>query len=211
MDYSGSGAERGRGGTGVGDAGFSGGAAPAGSVGGGGGADAAGVASLLSQEEFNALNNITITNPYGASFFGFKPENVDYSNLLSEYERERLMNLAYDRYKNPYATTNVLGGETMADPEVGRVRYGLSPGDETQYGVVTSVPAPKSQERLMMESMPSIIGFLSNLAPEPTINMIEGTGKEGVPTATEGYKAYEQSKMVETPNFLDYILGGFTK
>lgn len=210
MDYSGSGAERGRGGTGMGDAGFSGGAAPAGNV-GGGGADAAGVASLLSQADFNALNNITITNPYGASFLGFKPENVDYSNLLSEYERERLMNLAYDRYKNPYATKNVLGGETMSNPEIGKVRYGLSPGDETQYGVVTSVPAPKSQERLMMESMPSIIGLLSTLAPDPKMSMIEGAGKEGVPTAAEGYKTYEQSKMLETPNFLDYILGGFTK
>ena len=217
MDYSGSGAERGRGGTGAGDVGFSGGAAPA--VNGGGGDAQAieqGIASVMNQADFNALNQITATNPYGSqgiftTAFGIDPSLIDYSNLMSQQQRESLMNLAYDRYANPYAQTNVLGGETMADPEVGQVRYGLSPGDITQYGTVTSVPTAKSQSRLMMESMPSLIGFLSKMAPEPSINMIEGPGKPGVPTSKEGMEKYNESKMYEPPSFIDYILGGFTK
>ena len=60
-----------------------------------------GLEDILSKEEFFAQNNMTLTNPYGVSRFGLDPSRIDFSDNISEKNRRAIMDLAYDRYRNP--------------------------------------------------------------------------------------------------------------
>ena len=189
-------------------------AASAPSSGGGDG----GITDLLSKEDFYAQNNITLTNPYGnqgimTRMFGFDPSSIDYSNNLDEKTRAGLMALAYDRYANPYAKTNIFGDEVGGNKETGAVRYGLSSmmtDNMTQFGPVVQVPLPKSPARLKMESFPSIIGMLSKMAPGQTVGMIDSQNlPDGIPSASMGMQKYEESKKQAPPSFGQFLQGIF--
>ena len=129
-------------------------------------------------KDFLSARGITPDNPYGnqgffTRVFGIPADQISYANLQPRARREGIAALAYDRYMNPYARTNVLGGQTRANPNIGQVRYGLGRGDQTQFGPVVGVDKLLSPGRAAMQSVPGIAGLLASMAPRGQMNMIE--------------------------------------
>lgn len=128
--------------------------------------------------DFLSARGITPDNPYGnqgffTRVFGIPADQISYANLQPRARREGIAALAYDRYMNPYAQTNVLGGQTRANPNMGQVRYGLGRGDQTRFGPVVGVDKLLSPGRAAMQGMPGITGLLASMAPRPEMNMID--------------------------------------
>ena len=168
-----------------------------------------GLEDILSKEEFFAQNNMTLTNPYGASPFGMDPSKVDYSGNLTEKQRRQIMDLAYDRYRNPFAEKNIFGDDVGGDIETGQVRSGLTSiftSPMTYLGEVRKVPLPKSPSRSLAEMIPGGLGLLIKMLPQEKRGMIDARELPGgTPTYAQGMQAYEQSKR--TGSFLDNLLG----
>lgn len=162
-----------------------------------------GLEDILTKKQFFAQNQMTLANPYGIQGIftrkaGFDPSKIDYSGLMNEKTRRGLMDLAYDRYLNPFAKTNIFGDEVFGNPETGEVRSGLdsfgSP-KETYLGDVVDVPVPKSKGRGLAEMIPGGIGLLIKMLPEEKRKMIEARMLPGgTPTAAQGRAEYEASK-----------------
>jgi len=168
-----------------------------------------GLEDILSKEDFFAQNNMTLTNPYGASPFGIDPSKIDYSGNLTEKQRRQIMDLAYDRYRNPFAEKNIFGDDVGGDPETGQVRSGLTSiftSPMTYLGEVKKVPLPKSPSRSLAEMIPGGLGLLIRMLPQEKRGMIDARELPGgTPTYAQGMQAYEQSKR--TGSFLDNLLG----
>ena len=168
-----------------------------------------GLEDILSKEEFFAQNNMTLTNPYGVSRFGLDPSRIDFSDNISEKNRRAIMDLAYDRYRNPFAKKNIFGDDVGGDIETGRVRSGLTSiftSPMTYLGEVKKVPLPKSPSRSLAEMIPGGLGLLIRMLPQEKMGMIAARQLPGdAPTYSQGMEAYEQSKG--TGRFLDNLLG----
>ena len=168
-----------------------------------------GLEDILSNEEFFAQNNMTLTNPYGVSRFGLDPSRIDFSDNISEKNRRAIMDLAYDRYRNPFAKKNIFGDDVGGDIETGRVRSGLTSiftSPMTYLGEVKKVPLPKSPSRSLAEMIPGGLGLLIRMLPQEKMGMIDARQLPGdAPTYSQGMEAYEQSKG--TGSFLDNLLG----
>lgn len=168
-----------------------------------------GLEDILSKEEFFAQNNMTLTNPYGVSRFGLDPSRIDFSDNISEKNRRAIMDLAYDRYRNPFAKKNIFGDDVGGDIETGRVRSGLTSiftSPMTYLGEVKKVPLPKSPSRSLAEMIPGGLGLLIRMLPQEKMGMIDARQLPGdAPTYSQGMEAYEQSKG--TGSFLDNLLG----
>ena len=172
-----------------------------------------GLEDILTKEQFFAQNQMTLANPYGIQGLftragKFDPSKIDYSGLMDEKTRRGLMNLAYDRYRNPFARTNIFGDEVGGNPETGEVRYGLdsfgSP-KETYLGDVVDAPLPKSKTRGLAEMIPGGIGLLVKMLPEEKRKMIEARMLPGgAPTAAQGRAEYEANKP--TGSLLENLL-----
>ena len=173
-----------------------------------------GLEDILTKEQFFAQNQMTLTNPFGIQGLYTRvgkrpPSSIDYSGLMDEKTRRGLMDLAYDRYLNPFAKTNIFGDEVFGNPETGKVRSGLdsfgSP-KETYLGDVVDVPVPKSKARGLAEMIPGGLGLLIRMLPQEKMCMIDARQLPGdAPTYSQGMEAYEQSKG--TGSFLDNLLG----
>ena len=167
------------------------------------------IADILTKQEFFDQNNITLANPYGASLFGVDPSGIDYSGNLSEQQRRDIMDLAYDRYRNPFAEYNIFGDKVGGNPETGEVRYGLASlgsSPTTFLGDVVSVPVPKSASRSLAEMAPAGLGFLIRMLPQETRKMIEaGSLPGGTPTAADGRAEYEASKSKKPPTLGQFL------
>jgi len=168
-----------------------------------------GLEDILSKEDFFAQNQMTLANPYGFSSFGVDPSNFDYSNSLSEKQRRDIMDLAYDRFRNPFAERNIFGREVGGDIETGRVRSGLASiftPQTTYLGDVRNVPLPKSSGRSLAEMIPGGLGLLIKMLPQEKMGMIDARELPGgAPTYAQGMEAYEKSKR--KGSFLDNLLG----
>ena len=168
-----------------------------------------GIKDILSKEDFFAQNQMTLANPYGFSSFGVDPSNFDYSNSLSEKQRRDIMDLAYDRFRNPFAERNIFGREVGGDIETGRVRSGLASiftPQTTYLGDVRNVPLPKSSSRSLAEMIPGGLGLLIKMLPQEKMGMIDARELPGgAPTYAQGMEAYEKSKR--KGSFLDNLLG----
>lgn len=166
-----------------------------------------GIAEILTKQEFFDQNQITLQNPYGLQGlftrkFGQDPSTIDYSSNLDEATRRQIMDLSYDRYRNPFAEYNVLGDKVGGNKETGEVRYGLDSfgsSPTTFLGDVVDVPLPKSPQRSLAEILP-IFGGITRILPQEKMKMIEAgslpeyeTGKN-IPTAAQGRAKYEASK-----------------
>ena len=152
---------------------------------------------------------MTLTNPYGVSRFGLDPSRIDFSDNISEKNRRAIMDLAYDRYRNPFAKKNIFGDDVGGDIETGRVRSGLTSiftSPMTYLGEVKKVPLPKSPSRSLAEMIPGGLGLLIRMLPQEKMGMIDARQLPGdAPTYSQGMEAYEQSKG--TGSFLDNLLG----
>lgn len=175
-----------------------------------------GIADILSKEQFFNQNQITLQNPYGSQgfftrLFGRDPSSVDYSNQLDEQTRRQIMDLAYDRYRNPFAKVNILGEQVGGNPETGEVRYGLASlgsSPTTFLGDVVKVPLPKSSQRSIAELIPGL-GGIARILPQETMKMIEADSLPGgIPTAAQGRAKYEASKREGT--FLENIIAALS-
>ncbi len=166
-----------------------------------------GIADILTKQEFFDQNQITLQNPYGLQGlftrkFGQDPSTIDYSGNLDEATRRQIMDLSYDRYRNPFAEYNVLGDKVGGNKETGEVRYGLDSfgsSPTTFLGDVVDVPLPKSPQRSIAELIP-LLGTAVRFLPQEKMKMIEAgslpeyeTGKN-IPTAAQGRAKYEASK-----------------
>jgi hypothetical protein len=175
-----------------------------------------GIADILTKQDFFDQNQITLQNPYGSQgimtrMFGINPSTMDYSDQISEQSRRNIMNLAYDRYRNPYAKYNILGEEVGGDKETGEVRYGLASlgsSPTTFLGDVVKVPLPKSSQRSIAELLP-VFGGITRILPQETMKMIEAESLPGgIPTAAQGREKYEASKREGT--FLENIMAALS-
>ena len=171
-----------------------------------------GIAEILTKQEFFNKNQITLQNPYGIQGlftrkFGQDPSTIDYSGNLDEATRRQIMDLAYDRYRNPFAEYNVLGDKVGGNKETGEVRYGLDSfgsSPTTFLGDVVDVPLPKSPQRSLAEMAPAGLGLLVRMLPQEKMKMIEAGSLPGnIPTAAQGREKYKASKR--TGSFLDNI------
>jgi hypothetical protein len=172
---------------------------------------------VLTKEQFFAQNNMTLTNPYGASPFGMDPSKVDYSSNLTEKQRRQIMDLAYDRYRNPFAEKNIFGDDVGGDIETGRVRSGLTSiftSPMTYLGEVKNVPLPKSPGRSLAELAPAGLGLLIRMLPQEKMGMIDARELPGgAPTYAQGMDAYKKSKRTgsfgeEIRNAIKGMFGG---
>ena len=175
-----------------------------------------GIPDILSKEQFFNQNQITLQNPYGSQgfftrLFGRNPSSIDYSNQLDEQTRRQIMDLAYDRYRNPYAKVNILGDEVFGYKETGEVRYGLASlgsSPTTFLGDVVKVPLPKSSQRSVAELIPGL-GGIARILPQETMKMIEADSLPGgIPTAAQGRAKYEASKR--EGSFLENIIAALS-
>jgi len=175
-----------------------------------------GIADILSKEQFFNQNQITLQNPYGSQgfftrLFGRDPSSMDYSNQLDEQTRRQIMDLAYDRYRNPFAKVNILGEQVGGNPETGEVRYGLASlgsSPTTFLGDVVKVPLPKSSQRSIAELIPGL-GGIARILPQEKMKMIEADSLPGgIPTAAQGRAKYEASKR--EGNFLENIIAALS-
>jgi len=175
-----------------------------------------GIADILTKEQFFNQNQITLQNPYGSQgfftrLFGRDPSSVDYSSNIDEATRRQIMDLAYDRYRNPYAKVNILGDEVGGNKETGEVRYGLASlgsSPTTFLGDVVKVPLPKSSQRSIAEMLP-IFGGITRILPQETMKMIDAESLPGgIPTAAQGRAKYEASKREGT--FLENIMAALS-
>ena len=172
---------------------------------------------VLTKEQFFAQNNMTLTNPYGVSRFGLDPSRIDFSDNISEKNRRAIMDLAYDRYRNPFAKKNIFGDDVGGDIETGRVRSGLTSiftSPMTYLGEVKNVPLPKSPSRSLAEMIPGGLGLLIRMLPQEKMGMIDARQLPGdAPTYSQGMDAYKQSKRTgsfgnEIRNALKGMFGG---
>tara|TARA_R100001086_G_scaffold218551_2_gene135273 strand:+ start:520 stop:1725 length:1206 start_codon:yes stop_codon:yes gene_type:complete len=101
----------------------------------------------MTRQEFENVAGMTDTNPYGRDgfftrVFGIDPDKIDYTSNLGPRGIENVKRQAYDRFLNPFATTDAFGRPTMgADPAAGTTRSGVQPGDLTVFG-----PAVEAKE-----------------------------------------------------------------
>ena len=165
------------------------------------------IADILTKQEFFDQNQITLQNPYGIQGlftrkFGQDPSTIDHSANIDEATRRQIMDLAYDRYRNPYAKYNILGEEVGGNKETGETRYGLASfgsSPTTFLGDVVDVPLPKSPQRSFAEMAPAGLGLLVRMLPQEKMKMIEaGSLPGGIPTAAQGREKYEASKREGT-------------
>ena len=170
------------------------------------------IVDILTKQEFFDQNQITLENPYGLQGlftrkFAQDPSTIDYSANINEATRRQIMDLAYDRYRNPYAKYNILGDEVGGDKKTGEVRYGLDSfgsSPTTFLGDVIDVPLPKSPQRSLAEMAPAGLGLLVRMLPQEKMKMIEAGSLPGnIPTAAQGREKYKASKR--TGSFLDNI------
>lgn len=179
------------------------------------------IVDILTKQEFFDQNQITLQNPYGLQGlftrkFAQDPSTIDYSANINEATRRQIMDLAYDRYRNPYAKYNILGDQVGGDKETGEVRYGLASfgsSPTTFLGDVVNVPLPKSPQRSLAEILP-IFGGITRILPQEKMKMIEAgslpeyeTGKN-IPTAAQGREKYEASKRTGT--FLENLMASIS-
>ena len=115
-------------------------------------------------------------NPYGnegSGIFGALsrkfPGLVTYDNILSPEQIALQNRLAFDRYKKPFAKTNILGQETGADIGAGTPRMGVQPGMRVQTPdgrVVTAQAKPLSGITAAAAAVPYLGSVINFLAPK---------------------------------------------
>ena len=115
-------------------------------------------------------------NPYGnegSGIFGALsrkfPGLVTYDNILSPQQIALQNRLAFDRYKRPFAKTNILGQQTGADIGAGIPRMGVQPGMRVQTPdgrVVTAQAKPLSGITAAAAAVPYLGGVINFLAPK---------------------------------------------
>jgi len=83
------------------------------------------------QASFNAVNQITSTNPYGKHGFftrvlGIDPNNIDYSNNMDLSNRISIANNQFSKFANPQNTPGQLGyNPQYASAPAGQLRSGV--------------------------------------------------------------------------------------
>ena len=104
---------------------------------------------VLSQAGFNQAMNISTKNPYGdqgffTRVFGIPAQYLDYRPL--GIDTGVIANLAYDRYRNPFAgvkDNKVVPGSGIEGVGDLKLREGLSEGEKTRFGEVVSIDRPQ--------------------------------------------------------------------
>lgn len=131
--------------------------------------DPGSIASVpLTFDQFMTSTGRSATNPYGDQGFfsralGIDPSKISYANNIPGGGSgiAQLNALAYDRYMNPAARTNIFGDQVGGDPTTGELRYGVQPGDLTRFG--RAVPARREGVAGILDSLPFGIGLASRL------------------------------------------------
>jgi hypothetical protein len=131
--------------------------------------DPGSIASVpLTFDQFMTSTGRSATNPYGdqgffSRVFGIDPSKISYANNIpgGGVGIAQLNALAYDRYMNPAARTNIFGDRVGGDPTTGQLRYGVQPGDLTRFG--RAVPARREGVAGILDSLPFGIGLASRM------------------------------------------------
>jgi len=131
--------------------------------------NAGNIASVpLTFDQFMTSTGRSATNPYGDQGFfsralGIDPSKISYANNIPGGGAgiAQLNALAYDRYMNPAARTNIFGDQVGGDPTTGQLRYGVQSGDLTRFG--RAVPGRREGIAGVLDSLPFGIGLASRM------------------------------------------------
>jgi len=122
----------------------------------------------LTFDQFITSTGRSATNPYGDQGFfsralGIDPSKISYANNIAGGGAgiAQLNALAYDRYMNPAARTNIFGDQVGGDPTTGQIRYGVQPGDLTRFG--RAVPERREGIAGVLDNLPFGIGLASRM------------------------------------------------
>jgi hypothetical protein len=132
--------------------------------------DPGSIASVpLTFDQFMTATGRTATNPYGDQGFFSRVLGLDPSSIRYDMNNvpggasgiAQLNTLAYDRYMNPAARTNIRGDQVGGDPTTGQLRFGVQPGDLTRFG--RAVPGRREGVAGVLDSLPFGIGLASRM------------------------------------------------
>lgn len=99
----------------------------------------------VTKDTFNAVNQITETNPYGkqgffSRVFGIDPKNIDYSGIMSLGQRQAIAENQFSKFANPQNIPGQIGyNPSFPTAESGTLRSGAQQeGFMTRFGPVMS-------------------------------------------------------------------------
>lgn len=166
----------------------------------------------LTFDQFMTSTGRSATNPYGDQGFfsralGIDPSKISYANNIPGGGAgiAQLNALAYDRYMNPAARTNIFGDQVGGDPTTGQLRYGVQSGDLTRFG--RAVPGRREGVAGILDSLPFGIGLASRMfgstpARVPGFDAQEVVPQLGLggPQPGEGTDAVQARAMEDAAN-----------
>lgn len=166
----------------------------------------------LTFDQFMTSTGRSATNPYGDQGFfsralGIDPSKISYANNIAGGGAgiAQLNALAYDRYMNPAARTNIFGDQVGGDPTTGQIRYGVQPGDLTRFG--RAVPERREGIAGVLDNLPFGIGLASRMfgstpARVPGFDAQEVVPQLGLggPQPGEGMDAAQARAMEDAAN-----------
>lgn len=167
------------------------------------------------QASFNAVNQITSTNPYGKQGFfsrvlGIDPNNIDYSNNMSLSNRVSIANNQFSKFANPQNAPGQLGyNPQYASAPVGQLRSGVQKaGYQTAYGPVMGQAREQSITEMGVRGAMGLFGGLPGLA----LGQI-GTTEYGLPAQAgyqglPGFDSFDPNNPRAGSGILGGMLGG---
>lgn len=161
------------------------------------------------EASYNAVNQITATNPYGKQGFfsrvlGIDPNNIDYSKNMNLSTRLSIANNQFSKYANPTNTPGQLGyNRDFAPAPPGQLRAGAQKaGFQTAYGPVMAQAREQSVTEMGFRGLAGLFGGLPGMA----LGQI-GTQEYGLP-GQPGFEGFNPDSPNPSGGFLGSVLGG---
>jgi hypothetical protein len=161
------------------------------------------------QASFNAVNQITSTNPYGKQGFfsrvlGFDPNSIDYSNNMDLSTRLSIANNQFSKFANPQNTPGQLGyNPQYASAPVGQVRSGVQKaGYQTAYGPVMEQARKQGIGEMLARGAMGLFG-----GPIGMLMGQLGTQEYGLP-GQPGFDSFDPNNPRAGGGILGAMLGG---
>jgi hypothetical protein len=161
------------------------------------------------QASFNAVNQITSTNPYGKQGFfsrvlGIDPNSIDYSNNMDLSTRLSIANNQFSKFANPQNTPGQLGyNPQYASAPVGQVRSGVQKaGYQTAYGPVMEQARKQGIGEMLARGAMGLFG-----GPIGMLMGQLGTQEYGLP-GQPGFDSFDPNNPRAGGGILGAMLGG---
>jgi hypothetical protein len=161
------------------------------------------------QASFNAVNQITSTNPFGkqgvfSRVLGIDPNNIDYSNIMDLSTRTSIANNQFSKFANPQNTPGQLGyNPEYASAPAGQVRSGVQKeGYKTAYGPVMEQARKQGIGEMLARGVMGLFG-----GPIGMLAGQLGTQEYGLP-GQPGFDSFDPNNPQQGGGLLGAMLGG---